>query len=37
MAMDEHQLFETALAATIKELDLALPLKEEQKSLEAIG
>ena len=31
MATDEHQ-FETALAATIKELDLSLPLKEEQKT-----
>ena len=28
MAMDEHQLFETALAATMNELDL----KEEQKT-----
>ena len=29
--MDEHQLFETALAATMNELDLAFYLKEEQK------
>ena len=32
MAMDEHQLFETALAATMNELDLAFYLKEEQKT-----
>ena len=30
--MDEHQLFETALAATMNELDLAFYLKEEQKT-----
>ena len=28
--MDEHQLFELALAATINELDLAFYLKEGQ-------
>ena len=32
MATDEHQLFETALAATVNELDLAFYLKEEQKT-----
>ena len=32
IGMDEHQ-FETALAATIKELDFAVPLKEEQKTV----
>ena len=32
MAMDEHQLFETALAATMNELALAFYLKEEQKT-----
>ncbi|XDV17403.1 hypothetical protein PO909_023263 [Leuciscus waleckii] len=32
MAMDEHQLFETALAATMNKLDLAFYLKEEQKT-----
>ncbi|XDV36822.1 hypothetical protein PO909_006543 [Leuciscus waleckii] len=32
MAMDEHQLFETALAATMIELDLAFYLKQEQKT-----
>ena len=32
MATDEHQLFETALAATVNELDLAFSLKEEQKT-----
>ena len=32
MATDEHQLFETALAATMNELDLAFYLKEEQKT-----
>ena len=30
--MDEHQLFEAALAATMNELDLAFYLKEEQKT-----
>ena len=30
--MDEHQLFETALAATMNELGLAFYLKEEQKT-----
>ena len=30
--MDEHQLFETALAATMNELDLAFYLKQEQKT-----
>ena len=30
--MDEHQLFETALAATMIELDLAFYLKEDQKT-----
>ena len=29
--MDEPRVFETALAATIKELYLDFPLKEEQK------
>ena len=33
MAMDEHQLFETALAAIMNELDLAFYLKQEQKTL----
>ena len=32
MATDEHQLFETALAATIEEIDLVFPLKEEQET-----
>ena len=32
MALDEHQLFETALAATMNELDLAFYLKEEQET-----
>ncbi|XDV32387.1 hypothetical protein PO909_003232 [Leuciscus waleckii] len=32
MPMDEHQLFETALAATMNELDLAFYLKQEQKT-----
>ena len=32
MAMDEYQLFETALAATMNELDLAFYLKQEQKT-----
>ena len=29
--MDEHQLFETAMASTMNELDLAFYLKQEQK------
>jgi len=32
MATEEHQLFETALAPTMNELDLAFSLKEEQKT-----
>ena len=32
LATDEQQLFETAFVATIKELDLAFPLIEEQKT-----
>ena len=32
MATDEHQLFETALATTMNELDLAFSLKEGQKT-----
>ena len=31
--MDEHQLFETALATTIEEFDLAFPQIEEQKKV----
>lgn len=31
MTTDEHQLFETALAATVNELDLAFHLKDKQK------
>ena len=33
MAMDEHQLFEMALAATIEEFNLSFPRKEEQKTV----
>ena len=32
MTMDEHQLFEMALAATIEKLNLSFPLKEEQNT-----
>ena len=32
MDTEEHQLFETALAATMNKLDLAFSLKEEQKT-----
>ena len=30
--MDEHQLFEMALATTIEELNVSFPLKEEQRT-----
>lgn len=33
MATDEHQLFESALAATVNELDLAFHLKDKQKTM----
>ena len=32
MATGEHQLFEMALATTIKEIELSFPLKEEKKT-----
>ena len=32
MATDVHQLFEMTLAATIEDLNLSFPLKEEQKT-----